>query len=46
MIIREIAEKDNEQVEYLIRICLVEFGANKPGTAWTDPSLGNFLLFV
>ncbi|OPA74179.1 GNAT family N-acetyltransferase [Paenibacillus selenitireducens] len=42
MLIREIEEKDNEQVEFLIRTCLVEFGANKPGTAWADPTLGDF----
>jgi putative acetyltransferase len=42
MIIREIEEKDNEQVEALIRNCLIEFGANKPGCAWADPNLGCF----
>lgn len=42
IIIREIEEKDNEQVEALIRTCLIEFGANKPGCAWTDPELGRF----
>lgn len=42
MVIREIEEKDNEQVELLIRSCLLEFGANKPGCAWTDPNLGKF----
>lgn len=42
MIIREIQEKDNKQVESLIRTCLIEFGANKPGCAWTDPNLGCF----
>lgn len=42
MIIREIQEKDNEQVESLIRTCLIEFGANKPGCAWEDPNLGSF----
>jgi len=42
MLIREIEEKDNEQVECLIRTCLIEFGANKPGTAWADPTLGDF----
>lgn len=42
MIIREIEEKDNEQVESLIRTCLIEFGANKPGCAWSDPNLGCF----
>ncbi|NUU74968.1 GNAT family N-acetyltransferase [Paenibacillus xylanilyticus] len=42
MFIREIEERDNKQVESLIRTCLIEFGANKPGTAWTDPNLGDF----
>lgn len=42
MQLREIEEKDNKQVEDLIRTCLIEFGANKPGTAWTDPNLGDF----
>lgn len=42
MIIREIEEKDNPQVEHLIRTCLLEFGANKPGCAWEDPDLGRF----
>lgn len=42
MLIREIQEKDNKQVESLIRTCLIEFGANKPGCAWTDPNLGCF----
>ncbi|MGG7177521.1 GNAT family N-acetyltransferase [Clostridium paraputrificum] len=42
MIIREIEKKDNKQVEDLIRTCLLEFGANKPGCAWTDPDLGCF----
>ena len=42
MLIREIREKDNEQVESLIRTCLIEFGANKPGCAWEDPDLGRF----
>jgi putative acetyltransferase len=42
MLIREIQEKDNEQVESLIRTCLIEFGANKSGTAWEDADLGRF----
>jgi len=33
MLIREIEERDNEQVESLIRTCLIEFGADKPGCA-------------
>lgn len=42
MLIREIEEKDNKEVELLIRTCLMEFGANKPGCAWSDPNLGYF----
>ncbi|WMT43131.1 GNAT family N-acetyltransferase [Paenibacillus sp. D2_2] len=42
MLIREIEKKDNKQVESLIRTCLIEFGANKPGTAWADPNLSDF----
>lgn len=42
MIIREIEERDNERVELLIRSCLIEFGGNKPGCAWSDPNLGCF----
>lgn len=42
MLIREIEEKDNKQVELLIRTCLIEFGGDKPGCAWSDPDLGRF----
>lgn len=41
-IIREIEEKDNKEIEKIIRNCLIEFGANHEGTAWTDPNLGEF----
>lgn len=40
--IREIEEKDNKAVENVIRSCLIEFGANHEGTAWTDPNLSRF----
>ena len=40
--IREIEAKDNKTVENVIRTCLIEFGANHEGTAWTDPNLGRF----
>lgn len=40
--IREIKKKDNKDLEKVIRNCLVEFGANHEGTAWTDPNLGRF----
>lgn len=42
MVIREIEERDNAQVEALIRYCLIEFEANHEGTAWMDPDLGRF----
>ena len=40
--VREIEEKDNKEVENIIRTCLIEFGANHEGTAWADPDLGKF----
>ncbi len=40
--IREIEEKDNREVEKVIRTCLIEFSANHKGTAWEDPNLGRF----
>lgn len=40
--IREIEKKDDPVVERIIRDCLIEFGANHAGTAWTDPDLGRF----
>lgn len=40
--IREIESKDNKEIENVIRTCLKEFGANREGTAWTDPNLGKF----
>lgn len=40
--IREIEEKDNKEIEAVIRACLIEFGANHEGTAWTDQNLGRF----
>lgn len=42
MIIREIEKRDNKEVENLIRTCLIEYGANKPGCAWSDPNLSSF----
>lgn len=41
-IIRKITEKDNKEIENIIRSCLIEFGGNHEGTAWTDPNLGRF----
>ncbi len=40
--IREIRPGDDAGVESVIRACLVEFGANRPGFAWADPDLGRF----
>ena len=40
--IREIEPKDNKGIEKVIRSCLIEFGANHDGTAWTDENLGRF----
>ena len=31
-----------KKVENLIRTCLIECGADKPGCAWSDPNLGSF----
>lgn len=42
IIIRKIRASDNAAVENIIRSCLIEFGANHEGTAWTDPDLGRF----
>ncbi len=44
-LIREIEEKDNKELEKLIRDCLIEFGADHEGTAWEDEMLGK-LSFV
>lgn len=40
--IRVIEKRDNKAIEAVIRSCLLEFGANHEGTAWTDPNLGCF----
>ena len=40
--IREILPEDDSSVEAVIRSCLIEFGADHPGTAWADPDLGCF----
>ena len=39
MIIRHLEEKDNRAIEKVIRDCLIEFGGNREGLAWADPSL-------
>lgn len=38
--IREIEQRDNAAVEQIIRTCLIEFGGNHDGLAWSDPYLG------
>lgn len=40
--IRTIQPKDNKIIETIIRNCLIEFGGNHEGTAWSDPNLGRF----
>lgn len=40
--IREIEKRYNKQVENVIRTCLIEFGGNHEGLAWSDPDLGRF----
>ena len=40
--IRLIKKEDDNQVESIIRTCLIEYGGNHEGTAWTDPDLGRF----
>ncbi|MBQ8116705.1 MAG: GNAT family N-acetyltransferase [Lachnospiraceae bacterium] len=40
--IRKIEKKDNSRIEQIIRACLVEFGGDHEGCAWTDPDLGRF----
>jgi len=41
-VIRPIRPEDNQIVEHIIRTCLIEYGGNHEGTAWTDPDLGRF----
>jgi putative acetyltransferase len=36
--IREIVSTDNQEIAAIIRSCLAEFGANKPGTVYFDPT--------
>lgn len=38
--IREIEKRDNAAIENVIRTCLIEFGGNHEGLAWSDPYLG------
>ena len=39
-IIREIEEKDNKELEQVIRSILIEFKITIDGTIWVDPNLG------
>lgn len=44
--IERIEQEDNQAIAVLIREVLTEFGANKPGTVFTDPTTDNLhLLF-
>ena len=46
IIIRELEEKDNAALAVIIRNSLAEFGANKPGTVFFDPTTDDlFTLF-
>ena len=40
--IKKKKKRDNKQVENVIRTCLIEFGGNHEGLAWSDPDLGRF----
>lgn len=40
--IRTIEKRDDPAVERVIRLCLIEFGADHEGTAWADPDLCRF----
>lgn len=45
-VIEPIIESDNAPLAQMIRAVLTEFGANKPGTVFTDPTTDNlFALF-
>ncbi len=37
--IRELTAQDDAALEAVIRVCLIEYGANHVGTAWADPFL-------
>lgn len=39
ILIREIQPRDNAAIAQIIRQVLTEFGANRPGFAWSDPEL-------
>ncbi|MBD3921163.1 GNAT family N-acetyltransferase [Paenibacillus sp. PR3] len=41
MMIRPIQPGDNQDIEAIIRNCLIEFGGNRAGLAWEDESLSH-----
>ena len=41
-LIRTIRPEDNQEIEAVIRACLIEYHADHEGTAWADPNLGRF----
>lgn len=45
MNIRLIKPQDNALIETIIRECLIEFGGNREGLAWTDSSLSKLYEF-
>lgn len=40
--LREIEKKDDKVIEKIIRDCLIEFGGDHEGCAWSDPDLSRF----
>jgi len=45
MNIRSIQAEDNSAIEAIIRHTLIEFGGNRAGLAWEDPSLSHLFEF-
>lgn len=45
MFIRPIRKDDNAAIERIIRECLIEFGGNREGLAWADPSMSDLYRF-
>jgi putative acetyltransferase len=41
IMVRKIELKDNQLIASIIRSCLEEFGANKPGTVYYDKTTDN-----
>ena len=40
--VRLIEPRDDAVIEKIIRSCLLEYGGNRPGTAWYDEGLAHF----